>query len=249
MKRALQDVKEVGCPLDLLPQPLLTSCAQVVQLGANLGVNRRILVSPLLCFKHELHVGGICFQSRLQKSRRRDVFAEGGRYDKLLELLAPPGQRQVDRSLVGATFAVSKLSRALAAANSSVTAKNKGSFDTEKVPRRCDVFVVSYTPGFIVARLMIARGLWKQGISTDLMYDGMSLFIVTIVAHIDRPKPDDFARMGPDRIAATARREGIRFLVIVKTTSVARDAILKVKDVASTSEKEGEHLTGLPCLA
>lgn len=48
--------------------------------------------------------------------------------------------------------------------------------------------------------------------------------------------------MGPDRIAATARREGIRFLVIVKTTSVARDAILKVKDVASTSEKEGEGI-------
>lgn len=50
---------------------------------------------------------------------------------------------------------------------------------------------------------------------------------------------DDFARMGPDRIAATARREGIRYLVIVKTSSVARDAVLKVKDVASTSEKEG----------
>lgn len=45
--------------------------------------------------------------------------------------------------------------------------------------------------------------------------------------------------MGPDRIAATARREGIRFLVIVKTTSIARDAVLKVKDVASNSEKEG----------
>lgn len=141
----------------------------MVNLGYDLGVNRRILVSPLLCFKHELHIGGICFQSRLQKAKRRDVYAEGGRYDKLLELLASPGSRQVNRSLVGATFAVSKLSRALATANSAVTARSKGAIDTEKVPRRCDVFVVSYTPGFIVARLMIARELWKQGVSTDLV--------------------------------------------------------------------------------
>lgn len=138
-------------------------------LGYDLGVNRRILVSPLLCFKHELHVGGICFQSRLQKPKRRDVFAEGGRYDRLLEVLASPGSRQVNRSLVGATFAVSKLSRALATSNSVMTAKSKGPIDSEKVPRRCDVFVVSYSPGLIVARLVIARELWKQGVSTDLV--------------------------------------------------------------------------------
>lgn len=160
----------------------LTIIAQVVNLGYNLGVNRRILVSPLLCFKHELHVGGICFQSRLQKSKRRDVFAEGGRYDKLLELLASPGARQVDRSLVGATFAVSKLSRALATANSPTSAKNKGSVDTEKVPRRCDVFVVSYTPGFIVARLMIARELWKQGISTDLVSYRIPILLTALIS-------------------------------------------------------------------
>lgn len=141
----------------------------MVNLGNELGVNRRILVSPLLCFKHELHVGGICFQSRLQKPKRRDVFAEGGRYDRLLEILASPGSRQVNRSLVGATFAVSKLSRALAAANSAMTVRSKGTIDSEKVPRRCDVFIVSYSPGLIVARLIIARELWKQGVPTDLV--------------------------------------------------------------------------------
>lgn len=141
----------------------------MVALGADLGVNRQILVSPLLCFKHELHVGGICFQSRLQKPKRRDVFAEGGRYDKLLERLASPGSRQVNRSLVGATFAVSKLSRALAAANTAVTVRSKGAVDSEKVPRRCDVFIVSYSPGLIVTRLIIARELWKQGVPTDLV--------------------------------------------------------------------------------
>lgn len=174
MKRALADVKEVRRMQLYLDVLMRLTCAgrKVVTLSSSLGVNRRLLVSPLLCFKHELHIGGVCFQSRLQKSKRRDVYAEGGRYDKLLEALAPPGTRQIDRSLVGATFAVSKLSRALATANSTASSRSKAAYDTEKIPRRCDVFVVSYTPGFIVARLMIARELWKQGISTDLMYDG-----------------------------------------------------------------------------
>jgi hypothetical protein len=52
---------------------------QVVELCSVLGVSRRILVSPLLCFKPELNVGGICYQSRLQKARKRDIYAEGGR--------------------------------------------------------------------------------------------------------------------------------------------------------------------------
>jgi translation initiation factor 2-alpha kinase 4 len=143
-------------------------------MGQGLGVSRRILVSPLLCFKHELHIGGICFQSRLQKSKRRDVFAEGGRYDRLLEVLASPGSRQIERSLVGATFAVSKLSRALASMNAGGSTKSRGAAEVEKVPRRCDVFIVSYTPGFIGERLLIARELWKQGIATDLVSDFFS---------------------------------------------------------------------------
>lgn len=144
---------------------------QVVKLCRSLGITRRMLVSPLLCFKHELHVGGICFQTRQQKSRKRDVFAEGGRYDQLLDLLVSPGARQSGRSLVGATFAVSKLSRSLAAAATSSATTRKGPQDSEKIPRRCDVFVVSYSPGFIAARLVIARELWKQGISADLVCD------------------------------------------------------------------------------
>lgn len=67
-----------------------------------------------------------------------------------------------------------------------------------------------------------------------------SHFCSSDVVLIDASTPDDFAKMGPDRIVATARREGIRFLVIVKSNSIAREATLKLKDVGTNSEKEGE---------
>lgn len=37
--------------------------------------------------------------------------------------------------------------------------------------RRCDVYVVSYQPGFLAERLEIAAMLWKHNISTDVMYE------------------------------------------------------------------------------
>jgi eukaryotic translation initiation factor 2-alpha kinase 4 len=38
-------------------------------------------------------------------------------------------------------------------------------------PRRCDVYIVSYTPGYLNDRLEVAALLWKNGISADVMYE------------------------------------------------------------------------------
>lgn len=38
-------------------------------------------------------------------------------------------------------------------------------------PRRCDVYVVSYQPGFLAERLELAAMLWKHNISADVMYE------------------------------------------------------------------------------
>lgn len=134
-----------------------------------------MLVSPLLCFKHELHVGGVCFQTRQQRAKRRDVFAEGGRYDKLVESMTMPGTRQIERCLVGATLAVSKLSRLLASrstSNAGSVRSRSGLNGQEAAPRRCEVYVVSYTAGLIEERIMVARDLWRNKVSADLIYDG-----------------------------------------------------------------------------
>lgn len=53
---------------------------QVVELCNGLGIQRSILVSPLLCFKPELQIGGICFQTRARKTAsKKEVYAGGGR--------------------------------------------------------------------------------------------------------------------------------------------------------------------------
>lgn len=38
-------------------------------------------------------------------------------------------------------------------------------------PRRCDVYVISYHPGFLQERLEVVAWLWQHGISADLMYE------------------------------------------------------------------------------
>jgi translation initiation factor 2-alpha kinase 4 len=38
-------------------------------------------------------------------------------------------------------------------------------------PRRCDVYVVSYHPGYLQERLEVVTHLWQHNISADLMYE------------------------------------------------------------------------------
>lgn len=38
-------------------------------------------------------------------------------------------------------------------------------------PRRCDVYVVSYQPGYLADRLEVASLLWHHHISADVMYE------------------------------------------------------------------------------
>jgi translation initiation factor 2-alpha kinase 4 len=86
-----------------------------------------------------------------------------------------PGTRQIERCLVGATLAVSKLSRLLASRmgpNIMLSRSKAGTSTAEAAPRRCEVYVVSYTPGLIEERILVARDLWRHKVSADLIYDG-----------------------------------------------------------------------------
>jgi eukaryotic translation initiation factor 2-alpha kinase 4 len=38
-------------------------------------------------------------------------------------------------------------------------------------PRRCDVYVVSYHPGYLQERLEVVSYLWQHNINADLMYE------------------------------------------------------------------------------
>jgi translation initiation factor 2-alpha kinase 4 len=38
-------------------------------------------------------------------------------------------------------------------------------------PRRCDVYILSYQPGYLQDRIEIAAYLWQHNISADIMYE------------------------------------------------------------------------------
>lgn len=42
-------------------------------------------------------------------------------------------------------------------------------------PRRCDVYIVSYQPGYLSERLEVAALLWRHDISADVMYESSPL--------------------------------------------------------------------------
>lgn len=73
----------------------------------------------------------------------------------------------------GVQVAVEKISSALVAYQASSVAtlvKEQKSFGYWS-PRRCDVYIVSYHPGYLQDRLEIAAHLWQHNISADIMYE------------------------------------------------------------------------------
>jgi translation initiation factor 2-alpha kinase 4 len=88
-----------------------------------------------------------------------------------LALQKGPGSRPV--CAIGVQIAVDNIVRALATYQS-VSVKNlikeHRSFGFWS-PRRCDVYVVSFQPGYMQVRLEIASLLWRHGVSADMMYE------------------------------------------------------------------------------
>ncbi len=70
-------------------------------------------------------------------------------------------------------IAVEKITAALASyqgASLRTLVKEERSFGFWS-PRRCDVYVVSYHPGYLQERLEVVSYLWQHNISADLMYE------------------------------------------------------------------------------
>lgn len=74
---------------------------------------------------------------------------------------------------VGVQIAIEKITAALASFQSSsvkTLVKEQRSFGFWS-PRRCDVYVVSYHPGYLQDRLEVVSYLWQHNISADIMYE------------------------------------------------------------------------------
>jgi translation initiation factor 2-alpha kinase 4 len=94
-------------------------------------------------------------------------------YDALITDQATPGQKLEPICATGLQIAVEKITMALAAYQVSsvrTLVKQERSFGFWS-PRRCDVYVVSFHPGYLQDRLEVVSFLWQHNISADLMYE------------------------------------------------------------------------------
>ncbi|GAA6036515.1 hypothetical protein JCM8097_003543 [Rhodosporidiobolus ruineniae] len=205
---------------------------EIVTLCRQLGV-KNIRIAPLLATNYDLHRDGAIFESFILRGKTRDVIAAGGRFDEVVSRLATPEVRLSGRAPhhVGFSMSVAKLSVAAAEANATSSKQLAGraehlrSYGPWSI-RRCDVYVVSFSPGLIDLRLEIVKELWSAGLKADLMYD------------------DDFLTLTPEQLVNACRREGILWLVIVKPSAAAgrtaeeSEKSLKVKSVLRGYEEE-----------
>lgn len=87
---------------------------EVVAYLRRMEIRSKVFINPLGSLKENFYKGGILF-SCLYDSKRRDVFAAGGRYDSLIRGYRPRIGNQVeDRHAVGFSLAWERLSTSMA---------------------------------------------------------------------------------------------------------------------------------------
>lgn len=110
-------------------------------------------------------------------------------------------------------------------------------------PRRCDVYVVSYHPGYLQDRLEIVGYLWQHNISADIMYEsGLSeagLSEVDHENHIDLCAREGILWVHSSSKLCRNTHSSCRFTVYPRPRAGRRDQpAFKVKSILKGTEYE-----------
>ena len=183
-------LEKISPGLAMLINPAVTEISNTIQFAQSAGVTRPIYFHPLMVGSHHTHFKDGVLVEVVRRNKHSDVLAAGGRliisltpfykdadavprYDNLIRRFQTPQQKHESVCAFGVQIAVEKITAALASyqgASLKTLVKEERSFGFWS-PRRCDVYVVSYHPGYLQERLEVAAYLWQHNISTDLMYE------------------------------------------------------------------------------
>ncbi|KAL1938729.1 hypothetical protein VTO73DRAFT_11332 [Trametes versicolor] len=209
-------------PLRELLDSYIQDMKTTVQFASASGVTRPMKVNPLMLHSRTpYYADGVCFEV-VRKNKYSDVLATGGRYDHVIRRYSPPKPKAELSCAVAVQIYLDKITVALAAyqnASLRTLLKEQKSFGYWS-PRRCDVYVVSYQPGYLTERLEIAATLWKHNISADVMYEASLRGLGESENHVEQ-----------------CSREGILFIVHAKPR-VGSALVYKVKSVLRGTETE-----------
>ncbi|KAL8710940.1 MAG: hypothetical protein Q9220_004539 [cf. Caloplaca sp. 1 TL-2023] len=146
------------------------------------NIRRKIYVNPLSSYNEKFYCGSFLFQC-VYDSKKRNVFAAGGRYDGLIkehQLIQNPASQGHNMKIVqchavGFNLSWQDLLRSMVRYNQGSTkrtSKSKRSHESTgswSQVRRCDVLVDSFDPNLLrTSGLTVIQDLWAHGVHAEL---------------------------------------------------------------------------------
>ncbi|KAF8839726.1 Serine/threonine-protein kinase [Paxillus ammoniavirescens] len=219
----LAKLEKISPSLLTVMKPAVEEIKQSIQFATSAGFAGPIYFHPLMWGAHHMHFKDGFRLEVVRRTRRQDVLAAAGRYDSLIAQYLSTKAKPEPICAFAVQIALEKITVALASFQSaSVKAlvKEQRSFGFWS-PRRCDVYVMSYQPGYLQDRLEVAALLWHNNISADIMYDA------TLV------------EAEHENLTDLCSREGILFAVYPRPRTARREQVaFKVKSILKGTEYE-----------
>ncbi|KAJ5689097.1 Serine/threonine-protein kinase GCN2 [Penicillium macrosclerotiorum] len=175
--RRLQTIMEGSEYAERIP-PIFARLNMLMTYLQSFGVKRKVYINPLSSLHDKFYRGSILFQCVFD-SKRRDVFAAGGRYDRLIQEFAPKVlSNRPQAHAVGFNLSSDRLGSSMTEFLNSKTLFKDSETGTELywTTRRCDVLVASFDATVLrTTGVKIIEDLWANGISAELAVDASSL--------------------------------------------------------------------------
>lgn len=158
---------------------VFTHINSVIHYMKRFGISRKIYVNPLGTWNDKFYRGGIVFQC-IVDSKKRDVFAAGGRYDSLIQSLRPKMRGLGEEThAVGFNLGWEKLTISMSRYQRSFSKSQSKKGEDENIgtwaTRRCDVLVASFDSTTLRTQgTALLQELWSNGINAELAGDATS---------------------------------------------------------------------------
>ncbi|KAJ5626841.1 hypothetical protein N7528_004268 [Penicillium herquei] len=179
------------------------------------GVKRKVYINPLSSLHDKFYRGSILFQCVFDR-KRRDVFAAGGRYDKLIQEFSPKVlSSRPQAHAVGFNLSSDRLGSCMKEYLKTKAQSKEPETGAELywTTSRCDVLVASFDATVLrTTGVKIIEDLWSNDISAELAVDASSL----------------------EELLAKYKEHNHRFIVIAKHDSKERG--FKVRNLVRREE-------------
>ncbi|KAJ5573630.1 uncharacterized protein N7459_008057 [Penicillium hispanicum] len=176
-QRRLQAIMEGTEYAERIP-PIFARLNVLMSYLQSFGVKRKVYINPLSSLHDKFYRGSILFQC-IFDTKRRDVFAAGGRYDRLIQEFSPQVlSSRPQAHAVGFNLSSDRLRSSMTEYLQSKAPPKDSDTGAELywTTRRCDVLVASFDVTVLrTTGVKVVEHLWANDISAELAVDASSM--------------------------------------------------------------------------